>query len=112
HRPEHVASQYPSAGVLHAALCPLIVYASGAAFVPVHLLPRSRGEEPLEQLRSADAEWGVKTLMRAGRVTVERHRKRADADYGHVMLPFSHAPGLGREKMTVIDHSERIPADN
>src|SRR3981081_382062 len=68
HRSEHVPPQNPSADVLHGSLCPLVIDASRTAFLAVHLLPRARGEEPLEQLRAANAERIVETLVRPGGV--------------------------------------------
>ena len=55
------------------------------AFLGVHLLPRARGEEPLEQLRAANAKRIVETLVRPGGVPIKRYSKCTDANLEHAL---------------------------
>src|ERR1700730_6597194 len=82
HRSEHVPTKNPRANVVHSSSRPLIVDTSRTTLLPVHLLPRPRGEEPLEQFRATHAERIVETLAWPSGVTIKRYSKRADADLG------------------------------
>ncbi len=50
---------------------PFIIDAGRAAFQSVHLFPRARGDEPLEQFGAANAEGIFQALVRTGGVTIQ-----------------------------------------
>src|SRR5690348_3517168 len=82
-RPEHVAPEDPRADVLESRFCDLVVHARVAAGLPVHFTPDARVEEPLHQLRAADAKRMVEALVRAGAVPVDRHPEASDDESRH-----------------------------
>jgi hypothetical protein len=83
HRSKHVPAKNPGADVLHASLRPFIIDTSRSAFVAVHLLPRARREEPLEQFWPTNAKRIFETLVRPSSVAIQRYRKRVHTDFGH-----------------------------
>jgi hypothetical protein len=52
----------------------------------VHRAPYACAEEPLHQLRAADAERVLKILLRAGAEAVDGNREAFDKKFGHGML--------------------------
>src|SRR5512135_3716062 len=83
HRAEHVAPEDPGADAREALLRHLIVDAGLAPVLAVHLAPDARGEEPLHQLGSADAEGILLVLVRPGAEAVQGDRKAPHKQFRH-----------------------------
>jgi len=82
-RAEHIAAENPRPDSDESFRRHLVVDIRIAAFEPVHALPRSCVEEPVEQRGPADAERILQILMRAGAVAVDRDREGVDTQLGH-----------------------------
>src|SRR5438876_1310806 len=81
-RAEHVPPQDPGTNAAQALLRDLVVDSDLAVGVAMHLLPGTRGEEPLHQLRAANAEGIVDVLVRAGAEAVDGNSEGGDTKLG------------------------------
>lgn len=79
---EHVAAEDPGADVFEAFGGHFIIDAGFAAVLALHLPPRARGHEPVEEFVASDAEWGFEGLGRTGAVSVEGEGEAEDAEFG------------------------------
>ena len=80
---EHVAPENPGPDSREALLRHLVVDTGLAVPLPVHLPEHARGEEPLHQLGSVDAERMLEVLSRPGPVPVDRDPEALHADFRH-----------------------------
>src|SRR5438045_457448 len=86
HRSKHVTAQNPRADVLHSEARPLVINISRTTFMAVHLLPCTRGEEPLKQFRISNAKGSFNALPRPCGVTIKRDSECAYTDFAHVLI--------------------------
>src|SRR5690349_7517080 len=87
-RSEHVAAKNPGADAGEALRGDVVVDARLAAVLAVHVLPGSRGEEPLHQRDPADPDRILEILTRPRAVAIDRDREARDSE-------FSWLPGIG-----------------
>src|SRR5579863_2102723 len=89
HRTEHVAPEDPGAQTIEAPLGDRVVDPglAVAAALLMHAPPEPRPEEPLHQLRAADAERVIEALVRSRPVAVDGDCEAADEEPGHQIDP-------------------------
>src|SRR5262249_48844821 len=83
HGAEHVAPEDPRADPREAARREIVVDPCFSAFLAVHALPGAGMEEPVEELRPADAEGVLEILARPGAIPVDRDREAPDDQLRH-----------------------------
>src|SRR5204863_2388338 len=80
---EHVAAEDPGADPFECLRREIVVDAGLAVRIAVHAVPGARAEEPVEQLRAADAERMLEILSGSGAVSVDGDGERSDEKARH-----------------------------
>ena len=80
---KHIATQDPGAESTKPLFGDFIINSGLTVRLTVHFPPCACVEEPFHQFWPIDTKWILKVLIRAGTITVNRHRKAVHYEFWH-----------------------------